>query len=474
MNKNDVVRDLRKIVGSGNIEDDELILKLYTRSASNIDGSAIAVVFPRSSEEVSNIVRYCYKNDIKIYPQGSASELVGSSTPYSDGIVLSFEKMNKVKEVSILDSYVITEPGIRLFELNQLLAKYGYMFPVDPASVKSASVGGAINNDSGGMMGARYGTVKNWVLELELVIPDEHGTILRVGSKTMKYRGGYDLVRLIVGSEGTLAITTSATLRITPIPENIVTIGGFFQDMRDLMETVIDVKTKGIELFVMEFIDDKTVESACRTMNLKIKGEGHYLLTSIAVAREASERVLSTLESLYRSHNVVQLYKARSQEEAEKMGLLDIRRALYPLAMKIAHESRRDPRSKMFVEMEDISVPPSKLIEAVNRLRSLEASFGIPMVIGGHVGDGNIHPIVWVEETDRDKLKTFYEMIKEIRRIGTELGGTFSSEHGVGIKKKERLVEEFEFKKSLKSLEVMKEVKKIFDPKGILNPGKMF
>lgn len=471
--KSPLVTELRKIVGSDNVVDDELVLKLYTRSAANLEGSAAAVVYPRSTEDVSNIVKYCYRNNVKIYPQGAASELVGSSTPSADGIVLSFERMNRVRELSIVDSYVVVEPGMRLFELNQYLAKHGYMFPVDPASLKSVTVGGAINSDSGGMMGAKYGTMKNWVLELELVLPDENGTVFHVGSRTMKYRGGYDLVRLVVGSEGTLALVTAATLRIAPLPENIVTIGGFFPDIKDLMETVTDVKRMGIDVLIMEFLDDKTVDTACKTMSLKIKGSGHYLLTSVAGPPEAAERTLSMLEKIYRSHNVGQVFKAKHQSEAESMGLFDIRRALYPLAIKLANESKKDPTEKILVEIEDISVPPTRLVEAINRLRELEQKSSVPMVLGGHVGDGNIHPIIWVSESDKEKLEQFHDLLKEIRKVGTELGGTMSSEHGVGLKKKERLVMELESKKSLRSIEFMREIKRLFDPKGILNPGKM-
>ncbi|MEM3832914.1 MAG: FAD-binding oxidoreductase [Thermoprotei archaeon] len=472
--KDDAVNDLRKMIGSENVEDDELVIKLYVKNAVYMEGSAIAVVFPRSAEDVSKIIKYCYKNDVKIYPQGSASEIVGSSTPSENGIVLSLERMTKIKEINIVDSYVIVEPGLKLFELNQQLAKHGYIFPIDPASVKSASIGGAINSGSGGMMGAKYGTIKDWVLGLEFVLPDENGTILRIGSKTTKYRQGYDFIRLIVGSEGTLAIVTEAILKIIPLPENVVTIAGFFSELEDLMKTVIDIKKSKIDVLIMEFVDDKSVKIASEVVGSKIKGSGHFLITSVAIAPEASERILSTLENIYASHGANSIYKAKNQDETEKMGLFDIRRNYYPASIKLAAETRKDPMSRPLVYVEDISVPPSKLIDAVNRLRNLENKFNIPMTLGGHISDGNIHPVIWVEEKDEDKLNALYEMVKEIMKIGIELDGTMSSEHGIGKTKKEGLIMELESKGSMKALELMKEVKKIFDPKNILNPDKMF
>ncbi|MGB9729121.1 MAG: FAD-binding oxidoreductase [Thermoprotei archaeon] len=472
--RNDIINDLRRIVGNENVEDDELIIRLYVKNAVYMEGSAVAIVFPRSAEDVSKIVKYCYKNDVKIYPQGSASEIVGSSTPAENGVVLSLERMTKIKEINIIDSYVIVEPGLRLFELNQQLAKYGYIFPIDPASVKSASVGGAINSGSGGMMGAKYGTMKDWVLGLEFVLPDENGTILRLGSKTTKYRQGYDIIRLIVGSEGTLAIVTEAILKIIPLPENVITIAGFFSELKDLIETVIDIKKSRIDVLIMEFVDDKSVKIASEVMGSKIKGSGHYLVTSVAVAPEASERVLSALESIYISHGANYIYKSRNQDETEKMGLFDIRRNYYPASIKLASETRKDPMSRSLVYVEDISVPPSKLVDAVNRLRNLENKFNIPMTLGGHISDGNIHPVIWVEEKDKNKLNALHEMVREIMKIGIELGGTMSSEHGIGKTKKEGLVMELESKGSTKALELMKEIKKIFDPKNILNPDKVF
>jgi len=469
----DILKDLVKILGNDKVAADPLTIKLYSKNAVYYEGNAMAVVFPETTDDVRKVVKYAYRNDLKIYPQGSASEIVGSSTPREDGIVMNFMRMRKVKEVSYVDSYVVVEPGVRLIELNNILNKNGYMFPIDPASVKSATVGGAVNSGSGGMMGAKYGTMKDWVLGLEVVLPDEDATVLKLGGKTTKNREGYDLVRLIVGSEGTLALVTEATLRITLAPERVVTVTGFFKDLVDLMRCVVEIKRSKLDVLIMEFVDDVTAKITIDTIKPKIAGEGHLLITSVSTVDEASFRVKEKLVDLYVRSGATNVVAAESMGEAEALGIFQIRRNLYPATIKMASSSLMDDEEKPYIFVEDISVPPSRLIEAVKRLREISGKYDFPMTLGGHVGDGNLHPVVWIREGDRDKMKQFNDFVLDIMRMAIELGGVVSSEHGVGKVKKDGLVLSFEARSSLKALYIMREIKKIFDPKNILNPDKM-
>jgi glycolate oxidase len=468
-----IVEDLRKILGRESVEDDELTIKLYSRDAAYIEGSALAVVFPKSTDEVSALLSYAYRRDLKIYPQGSTSELVGSSTPSDDGVILSLSRMNRIKEYSVVDMYAIAEPGVRLVELNEVLAEAGYMFPIDPASVKSATVGGAINSGAGGMMGLRYGTMKDAVLGLEVVLPDEKGTVLRLGGRTTKYRAGYDLIRLIVGSEGTLAVVTEATLKIVPIPENIVSIAAFFPSLDDLVNAVVELKRRGINLYIAEFLDSQTVDAA-KVMKPRIQGEGNLLIISVDIAREAADRMLLTLEEIMKENNASAVFKASSMKEAEEMGIFDMRRGFYPASIKIAAERRRDVERRSIFFIEDISVPPSRLAECVKRIRDLAEKHNVNITLGGHIGDGNLHPNVWFEEGDEEGKRRALEFLDELMKLAIELDGTISSEHGIGTTKKEFLLMEMERKEGLKALEIMKEIKRAFDPKGILNPGKLW
>jgi len=251
-------------------------------------------------------------------------------------------------------------------------------------------------------------------------------------------------------------------------------LAAFFPELESLVKTVIDVKKARFDVILMEFVDDVTVKLLLERFKFKVAGEGHYLLLGVVTSPESTERVLNSLEEILKSNGALSIYKARSMDEAESMGLLDIRRSYYPASIKIASETRRDPTGRIFVFVEDISVPPSKLLEAIRGIRAIQRKYELPMTLGGHVGDGNLHPVVWVEEGDKDKLERYHRMVEEIMRLSVELGGTVSSEHGIGLSKKKGLVMELESKRSLKALEYMKAIKRLFDPKNILNPGKIF
>ncbi len=474
LNKDQIVEDLKKILGGDKVSGDALSIKLYSRNAVYMQGDAIAVVFPTSTQDVSKIVRYCFEKNLRIYPQGSASELVGSSTPHGDGIIVSFVRMNRIKEKNYIDSYVMVEPGLRLVDLNEELSEDGYMFPVDPASVKSASVGGAVNSGAGGMMGAKYGTMKDWVLGLEAVLPDRDGTVLKLGGRTTKNREGYDLVRLIIGSEGTLAIVTEAILKITVAPERIVSIAGFFPTLEDLMKCVIEIKKRKLNIFIMEFVDELTAKTTIEVLKSKVKGEGAMLITSVATTDESAEKTLKNLEDTYIISGASSIYKAYSRDEAEESGIFEIRRNYYPASIKIAAGERGDVEVKPLVYGEDISVPPTKLVEAIDKIRKLGEKYNIPMTLAGHISDGNIHPVIWLSEKDEARRKAFNSLVKDIMKMAIDLGGVISSEHGIGLTKREELVMAYEVKKSLKAIDLMKKIKKIFDPKNILNPDKIF
>jgi len=467
-----IVEGLKRSVGKSIVVDDPAIIRLYSREPSGLEGMGAAVVFPESIRDVSRIVSYAYKNNIYIYPLASSSVLVGGSLPDRPGFIISFERMNRILDISVGDSIVDVEPGVRLGDLNIALAERGYMFPVDPGSVSIATVGGAINTGAGGLRGAKYGVMRDWVLGLTLVLPDSEGSVVRVGCRTLKCRQGYDLVRLIIGSEGTLALVGEATLRITPVPENIVTALGFYSDLVNLAETVVRIKESGVQPLVMEFMDNKTAEIAAMVVGSSIPVSGHMLLVGVDVNHEATDRYARWLEEVMKSMGANSVYIARTTREAEEKRLYEIRRNLFPAQVAKALEARRGAR-RIIAYMEDISVPPTRVPEAVVRLRELEERLGLETFLGGHIGDGNLHPAVAYTLGDKEAGERVEEWFIEVMRIAIELGGTISSEHGIGLLKKKGLEMELEAMKSRKAIELMKGIKRVFDPKGILNPGKV-
>ena len=467
-----VLRALREALGPEKVVEDEEIVRLYSREPEGLEAPERpwAVVFPEEPRDVSAVARLAYKLEFPIYPQGSTTSLSGSAYPLEGGVVVSMERLRRIRSVSLVDSSVWVEAGVRIDDLNLELARRGYMFPVDPASSAVATVGGAINSGAGGMRGAKYGTMRDWVLGLHAVLVDEEGTTMFLGCRTLKCRQGYDLVRLIVGSEGTLALVPDAYLKITPLPENIVTAVAFYRSLSDLMETVVDIKARGIQPYIMEFMGENSVKLAASYARAPIEAEGNMLLVSVDVNREATERVLGELSGIMGSR-ALRVYTARSLEEAEEKRLFQVRRGLFPA--QVEHARRTLGKERVLVIIEDIAVPPSRLVEAVELIREASERLGFSVAVGGHVGDGNLHPAIGVDPGDPEMTRRAREWFTEVMRIAIKLGGTVSAEHGIGTLKREGLKMELEANNALKALDIMRSIKRAFDPKGLLNPGKV-
>jgi glycolate oxidase len=467
-----VVELLRSTLGPGKVVADEEVVRLYAREPVGLESEEppAAVVFPEGPGDLSALARLAYRHEFPLYPHGSTTSLSGSAVPLRGGVVVSSERLDRIIEVSIVDGYAHAEAGVRLGDLDAELAGRGYMFPVDPASASVATVGGAVNSGAGGMRGAKYGTMRDWVLGLDIILPDEYGTRMLVGCRTLKCRQGYDLVRLIVGSEGTLALLYSAYLRITPQPEALVTAAGFYERLEDLMETVVEVRARGIQPYMMEFLDDKAVELVAGYLKPPVEARGHMLLVSVDVNREAVDRYAATLESILAAR-ARRVYVAGSRGELERLKLLEMRRSLFPA--QVSHARRVLGKERVLKIIEDIAVPPSRLVEAVERIREASERLGFDVIIGGHVGDGNLHPSIGIDPGDPQMAARAREWFTEVMRIAVDLGGTVSAEHGIGTLKKEGLRMELEAHGALKALEIMRAIKRAFDPKGILNPGKI-
>ncbi len=459
------IKKLRSIVGKEFVITDEVLLNLYSFSASQLSGKVRAIVFPETADEVSEIVRVCYRDNVYIYPQASATELVGSAIPF-DGIVISFERMQKILEKNVDDLYITVEPGLRIDDLNKILESDRVFFPVDPSSAKSASIGGIINTGGAGMKSLKYGPVRDWILELEVVLPDSEGTILNLGCKTRKCRQGYDLVRLIVGSEGTLALVTKATLRVMPIPENTLIMTMFFNSFKDLVNTVIELRRKITPLF-MEFLDAKIVEITRQVYNHNY--QGHMLTIGLDIPIEVEEKYVKFIKEVAYKYNVQDL-EYTSTSRSRELKSIEVRRTSYVATLRIAKESAG---KDAIIITEDVAVPLSRLSILVDEVEELARKFNIPVILSGHIGDGNLHPKTWFNPNDERSRENVWKFLKEMIKLVIKLNGTLSAEHGIGLIKKELLVEELKARNSVKALNLMKDIKRVFDPKGILNPGKI-
>ncbi|CCC81449.1 FAD-binding oxidoreductase [Thermoproteus tenax] len=434
--------------------DDPALLSLYSREASFEEPAAgpLGIVYPVNEEEVAWLVKWAYENDITLYSQGSATSLSGNTILTKPGLIVSFEKMANIVEVNPTDSYTVVQPGIRIEELNVELARYGVFFPVDPGSVRSATIGGAIANGAGGMRGAKYGSMRDWVLGVNVVTG--RGDLLKLGCRTLKCRNGYDLVRLIVGSEGTLGLVTQAVLRVAPLPESAVAVRVYYNDISSLVEDVVRIKSARIWPLFAEFMGPAESEEV--GLN-----RAYTLFVGVDVNRGAEGGILARLKSALTGHIADE---AIGIEEA--MRLLEPRRRLFSAQVSIM---RRQLGDQGVLVIEDVVVPVSKLPEAVRRIAELAQKLEVPLSIGGHVGDGNLHPTTWFKRGDLEGAKRARRFIEGLGKIAVELGGSVSAEHGIGTLKRELLRLELE----PAVLEYMRSLKAVFDPKGILNPGKI-
>ncbi len=447
------MRELRKKFGDRFI-DDPALLSLYSREASFEQPTAnpLGLVYPVDEEEVLWLVQWAYETETPLFSQGSATSLSGNTVVTKPGVIISFEKMNKILEVNPTDSYAVVQPGIRLEELNVELSSYGVFFPVDPGSVRSATVGGAIANGAGGMRGAKYGTMRDWVLGLNLVTG--RGDLLRIGCRTLKCRNGYDLVRLVVGSEGTLGLVTEAVLRIAPLPESAVSILVYYDSLDKLVEDVVRVRAARVWPLFAEFLGP----AESKEVGLE---ERYTLFLGVDVNKGAEENMLGKLKGLVRG-----LVAKEAVGLNPSMELLEPRRRLFSAQVALM---QRQLGSEGVLIIEDIVVPVSKLPEAARRVVELAERLEVPLSLGGHVGDGNLHPTTWFKRGDKEGARRAKAFIEGLGKIAVELGGSVSAEHGVGTLKRDLLKIELD----PRALEYMRALKSVFDPKGILNPGKI-
>lgn len=463
----DIVKKLKDIVGKEFVLYKREDLIPYQRDASYIEGNLpIAVVIPSTTEQVSKIMKLCYEREIPAVVRGGGSSLTGSSVLATEGIIISMLRFDRILEISIEDRYVIAEAGVRLDRLNSELAKYKHFYPPDPASSITATVGGSISTNAGGLRASMYGSTKEWVLGLEVVLPN--GEIINTGGKVLKRSIGYDLTALMIGAEGTLGIITKAILKIAPIPESIGRIMIFYDSVEEIGEAVIALRKIGIVPLIAEFMDRVSMDAIKKTRGMDFPENAKYmLLIDIASTKESLNRLMDEAEEAIKANTeVIYLRKTTDKEEMEKMYLA--RKGLYSSLLE-----ERQKRSETVI-MGDFVVPTSRLPLTLKGIKEIAEELDLKVALFGHVGDGNIHTNVYVDMKDEKSILKFNEFNSKVSELVIKNGGSISAEHGIGIAKIDLLFEELKARNNLKNIELMKAIKKVFDPKDILNRGKLF
>ncbi|MDA8056327.1 MAG: FAD-binding oxidoreductase [Thermoplasmatales archaeon] len=461
-----VIDELKHAV-KGHILTKEEELLPYKTDASYFSGSKpMAVLLPSDVSEVSNILKICNREGINVISRGGGTSLTGSATVLTNSIVLAMTRMNRIIHISSEDRYAIVEPGVRIDDLNYELSEIGFMYPPDPGSSIAATVGGSISTNAGGLRGVMYGSTKEWVLGLQVVLSD--GTVIETGGRVLKRSAGYDLTALFVGSEGTLGIITLATLKITPLPERIGRVIAFYDSIERAGAATAIIKKSGLTPITAEFMDKVSLDSISKNMGLSFSDSGnsdYMLIVDIASTDESLNRHLEKALSLIKGtgpRSVRIIY-----DETEIRNITNSRKGLYSSIL-----SERDKEGQYAV-MGDIVVPPSTLSNALLDIRNLVGKYGFKVALFGHIGDGNIHANIIVNPSDAKEMERVSALMNELGRIALINGGSVSAEHGIGLEKKRLLRMEMEYKESSRNIELMTSIKAVFDKKGILNRGKL-
>lgn len=454
---NSIKKQLKEIVGDANASTASEDLIVYSYDATKQRGVPDIVLTPHSAHEISAIMQIANMNKIPVYPRGAGSGLTGGSIPLNGGIVLNMASMNRIIEIDEKNLIAVVEPGVVVKNFQDAVEKLGLFYPPDPASNMMATMGGTVAECAGGLRCVKYGVTRDYILGLEVVMPN--GDIMNFGVRTIKGVTGYDIVRLLVGSEGTLAITTKIILKLIPKPAFIRTFLAFFDDIERLAQAVIGIITARIVPATMEMIDEisyhivqkyKGVSASERTKGI--------LLIEIDGDKSSVESQKETVETICKNNGAFEI--RTTTEPDERDDIWDIRRSISPALYTAAK----------YKINEDICVPRTVMPEAFRRVADIAKKYNLLIAKFGHAGDGNVHVNILYNENDPDTLKRAHKAIEEIMRMTVELGGTLSGEHGIGIAKAPYL----KFEIHDKELNLMRSLKNLFDPNNILNPGKIF
>lgn len=455
--KPEVLDKLRDIVGDENVVVDAEKVEPYAADAVKEKFPPEAVVFPESTEHVVAILKLANEYLFPVTARGGGVGYTGGAVPVDGGIVVGTDRMNKIININVEDLYAICQPGIRTIELQEAVTEKGLMFAPDPASYKNSFIGGNIAENAGGMRTPKYGVTKHHVLGLEVVTAT--GEVIRTGGKTVKNVVGFDLTGLMCGSEGMLGIITEATLKLLPIPEATATVRANFLTMEDACKVLTKFTPEGLLPMAMEVIDKYCIEAVEGNFAFGFSKDAKaILLVAVDGSKEEVAKNARVIERIIGENAGFDIMRSQSKEEEDK--LWDVRRAISPSLMKYGTLKIN----------EDVVVPRTKVPELVAKIEEIGKRHDTFVANFGHAGDGNIHVNFMCKREDQASIDRARECVAETFQLAVNLGGTISGEHGIGYVKAPYL----NYAIDEPTLEIMKQIKKVFDPNGILNPGKMF
>ena len=456
-NMNDIVDELKSIVGDRWVITQRELMESYLKDETPDPlrpkpAEKLILVKPSSTTEISSILKLANARKIPVFPVGGRTGLVGAAVPTEPGVILSLERMNKI-EIDKENLMAVAEAGATLGDLIRSAESAGLFFPPHPGD-EGAQIGGLIATNAGGSRAIKYGVMRNYVRGLEVVLPT--GEILSLGGKLLKDNTGYDLMQLIIGSEGTLCVITKAVIRLFPKSKFMITLIVPFNNRSDALKAVPEILRSGSMPLAIEYVQIKEIMKAAEHLNENWpvqRGEAQLIIILDGISQEELLSACEEISQICESHNAIDVMLAESSEEQNR--ILRIRSNIYT-ALK-----------PDMIDILDVAVPPRSLEKLMNQVDEIAAKYGVYLPTYGHAGDGNLHVHIMKEDVkDLDMAK---RIKNEVYKIAISLGGVITGEHGIGKLRIENLASILDSK----HIEIMKSIKKIFDPNNILNPHKV-
>jgi glycolate oxidase len=413
------------------------------------DGTPAAVAFPRTAEQVQAVLRGAHATRTAVVPRGAGTALTGASAAGAGEVVLDLSRLNRIVEIRPDDGIAIAEPGVITADLDRAAAAHGLRYAPDPASLEISTIGGNIATNAGGLRCAKYGVTRDSVLGLDVVLAD--GTRIGTGRATLKGVAGYDLTGLFVGSEGTLGVVVAATLRLRPLPEPTATLAASYPDIETAVAASVALAAARIQPVIAELLDEATIDAIDAAEGTNLRAAGAALL--IVQTDGGPDEVARAAEVLGRGATGVR----STTDPGETAALLAARRQALPSIERLGRPL-----------IEDIAVPRSRMAEAVREIGRIARRHGVPICTLAHAGDGNLHPIIVAGHPAEPIPAAAYRAADEIFGLALRLGGTVTAEHGIGVLKRAWLEREI----GPAAHDLQRQIKTLFDPYGILNPGK--
>lgn len=446
-----LAKALIKILGSEFVKTEQADIWSYGFDNSRQHALADFVVLPENAHQVKNIVSLCNQYNTPLIARGKGTGTTGATVPISGGVILSTERMNKIIQVAPDDRYIVVQPGVTNAEVQTAAAEHGFFWAPDPTSAAFCTIGGNLAYNSAGPRAVKYGTPRDNTLGLEIITGN--GKLMRCGVYTTKGVVGYDLTRLVIGSEGTLGIITEATLKLTPLAEAKQTIKAIYHSIDAAAQAVASIMAQSTIPCALEFMDKSALDMVREYSDTPLpENAGAMLMIEVDGKRSHLEQMTNDIKQAASNDGLEEFAVASDAQEVKN--LWAARKALSPSLRHVAPKKIN----------EDVVVPVSNIPALINGLENISAQHNIAIVNFGHAGNGNIHVNLLVQE----KNKAAYLCLDDVFKLVLSLNGTLSGEHGVGIDKLEFIESELD----AEALSIMQSIKQVFDPNGILNPGK--